>query len=210
MSTWKLIGIALLIAVLVCGVNDVILVAGLRGESFGSATIHIYQEWFPVGLTCGSVGLTGQAAQNGLPCIDKYGDWTGYTAPGATTAASQVSQGTIAPYQTLLQFEATTTYPASAAITLGPYVGATSTTSTVLTVPNGGFKAGDPCIVGFNNVPTSTQFGMDAVITSSTATTATATVTLWNGGGGAGVTLNTTSSEDGTSSTLRVVCSHYN
>ena len=95
-------------------------------------------------------------------------------------------------------------YPASA-ITLGGLVATTSTTSTLVSLPYGGFQVGDACNVTYNNAPSNSQFGADAFVTTSTATNATVTVTLWNGSSTA-LILNTTSSITGSSSTIKLTC----
>ena len=111
---------------------------------------------------------------------------------------TQVKLGSYTP-----SYVGTALYPASA-ITLGAITVATSSTSTVVSVPYGGFNVGDACNINFNGAPAA-AFGADAFITTSTASAATATVTLWNGASTA-LTLNTTSSITGASSTLKVTC----
>lgn len=105
----------------------------------------------------------------------------------------------------------TSTWYPQAAITLGSYTVATSTTSTLVAFPFGtanGFAVGDSCAVGFNQAPSSTSFGEDGTLTLVGTTTATATVTLWNGAN-ASLTLQTTSTyAGGASSTLIVRCNH--
>ena len=101
-------------------------------------------------------------------------------------------------------YVATALYPSSAVI-LGSVVTTTSTTSTLVALPYGGFQVGDACNTTYNNAPSNSQFGADAFVTTSTATNATVTVTLWNGSSTA-LTLNTTSSITGTSSTLKLTC----
>jgi len=101
-------------------------------------------------------------------------------------------------------YVATAAYPASA-ITLGTILTSTSTTSTLVSFPYGAFNVGDACNVYFNNAPSNSEFGADAFVTTSTATNATVTVTFWNGSSTA-ITLNTTSSITGATSTVKLTC----
>lgn len=116
--------------------------------------------------------------------------------------------GTAVANQTVQQYTATTSYPSAAAVTLGNISQTSSTASTTVSIPFGGFSTGDPCSeIYYNGVPPSGNVSFDANITTSTASAATATVLFMNVAG-ANVTFNTTSSYTGASSTLKLTCRH--
>jgi len=155
------------------------------------------------------------------------GDFAGGVVPSQLFSASVATQsvtpvlanlyvnggisigGTAAANQTVQQYTATTSYPA-AAVTLGPVSASTSTTSTTVTVPFGGFTVGDPCSEIFYNGASSTApvVSYDANITAAGTGTATATVIFFNAASTA-VTFNVTSSAaSGATSTIKVTCRH--
>lgn len=198
MNTTKAILISVIVSVVVFSLG-VGLQAAFNRTTFGTQ-VQNDLFYFTGGI---KVGTTGQFSVSSSGSVSS----TANIQAGAVISSSSVLNG--GSSQTA-QAKVSVWYPQSAII-LAPYVGATSTTSTVISFPfgtNQGFAVGDGCLVSFNNAPTSTSFGEDALLWAVGAANSTGTLTVWNGSGNS-VTINSTSSlAAGASSTVSLQCEH--
>jgi hypothetical protein len=153
---------------------------------------------FPGGIVPSNL-FTASAANNSVTPV-----LSNLLVNGAVSAG-----GTAAANQTVQQFTATTSYPTASTVTLGPVSASTSTTSTSINIPFGGFSIGDPCSEIFYNGASSSAplVSYDGNITAVGSGSATATVIFFNASSSS-VVFNTTSSATGASSTLKVTCRH--
>lgn len=116
--------------------------------------------------------------------------------------------GTGANNQIPVVYTATTAYPVSSNVNLGPLVSSTSTATTTVSFNAAGFSVGDACEISYNGVTsTPDAFGADGFVTAVSGNAVTTTVTFWNGAGRV-TTLTVTSTVTSASSTLKATCFH--
>jgi hypothetical protein len=154
---------------------------------------------FAGGITPSQLFTANSSANSITPVLSNL-YLTGGVSVGGTAAANQIP----------VIYTATTQFPATTTLTLGPIQATTSTTSTAVSFSASGFAIGDACEVFYNGNGTSTTaFGADGFITAYSTSTgaATATVTFWNGNSAA-ITFTVTSTVTGVSSTIKTTCFH--
>jgi len=85
-NTLKYIGLIVLVIVLFA-INDVIIISGVRGQSFGDATVSLFPTWYSNGINIGEAG----AKQNTVNAVYSQSFTQGSFSLGAYTAATSTT-----------------------------------------------------------------------------------------------------------------------